>query len=430
MPHVPPLRGTAGSDARECDADRSDATLTDTQALRDCEEKLQRVLAASRLALWDYDGSTHVFRFKGSGAADPVEPLASSVLAERVHGDDLPGLRSAFVTALKVPGTDFRAEYRLRRKDDSWGWNCSEGRVVERAGDGRALRMVGTSHDISARKQSETLIEGQKQLLALIADGRPLPEVLDALMRFVEAQSPGMLCSVLLLDADGLHLHHGAAPSLPLAYAQAIDGVAIGPSVGSCGTAAFRREAVVVEDIATDPLWVDYRELALGHGLRSCWSTPILDAHGRVLGTFAMYYTRPCRPRDEHLWLIDVATQTAAIAISHHAIGATLRHSVLALESTFEHMDQGISIVDKELRIVGTNRRFRELLDLPEKGRGRALRAASAPRCSRARGVRLRARARAARRRSRGARPRRRARAARPRGSAGRARRRAGSRRR
>ncbi len=337
-----------------------------SQALRACEERLQRVLAASQLALWDFDGSTGVFELAGSSLSDGATLMSAATLAERIHRDDLPALRAAFIAALKGPDASFRTEYRLRRDDGSWCWKLSEAQVVERDGAGRALRMVGTSRDISERRQGEALLLGQKQVLALIADGTPLQDVLAALMRFVEAQSPGMLCSVLLLDADGLHLTHGAAPSLPPAYAQAIDGVTIGPSVGSCGTAAFRREAVIVEDIATDPLWADFRELALGHGLRSCWSTPIPDARGRVLGTFAMYYHQPCRPSAGHLWLIDVATQTAAIAIQHHAVDATLRKSVLALENTFEHIEQGISITDKDLYMIGTNRRFRELLDLPE----------------------------------------------------------------
>lgn len=175
-----------------------------------------------------------------------------------------------------------------------------------------------------------------------------------------------MLCSVLLLDADGVHLRHGAGPSLPAAYNLAIDGVAIGPEVGSCGTAAFRREPVIVEDIENDPLWADHRELALRHGLRACWSTPIIDTQGRVLGTFAMYYRQPRRPTAQHESLLDMATQTAAIAIGHHTAQAALRHGKSMLENTFEHIDQGISITDSDLRLVGSNQRFRELLDLPD----------------------------------------------------------------
>ena len=135
------------------------------------------------------------------------------------------------------------------------------------------------------------LLLGQNRVLKLIAEGKPLRETLDVLLHIVERQSPGMLASILLLDADGIHVRHGAAPSLPEAYVKAIDGQPIGPVAGSCGTAAFRREPVIVEDIAADPLWVNYRILALEHGLRACWSTPIFDEHHRVLGTFALYFS-------------------------------------------------------------------------------------------------------------------------------------------
>lgn len=225
---------------------------------------------------------------------------------------------------------------------------------------------TGTIRDITERKLAEALAQGQKQVLEMIAAGEPQAAILDRLMHVIEAQAPGMLCSVLLLEPDGAHLSHGAAPSLPLAYTQAIDGIAIGASVGSCGTAAFRRAQVIVADIATDPLWADFRELALGHGLRACWCTPITDAGGKILGTFAMYYGQPGVPSVRDRWLIDVATQTAAIAINRHRAEQALHRSMLVLENTFEHMDQGISIADKDLRFVGMNRRFREMFDFPE----------------------------------------------------------------
>jgi PAS domain S-box-containing protein len=171
-------------------------------------------------------------------------------------------------------------------------------------------------HDITERKREEILLLGQNRLLEGIAGGAPLNESLDALVMLLEAQCPSMRGSILLLDPDGVHLRHGAAPNLPEDYRRAIDGEPIGPAAGSCGTAAFRRETVIVEDIASDPLWSDYRELALKHGLRACWSTPIKDATGRVLGTFAMYYAAPGKPAVWQQRIIEVATHVAALAIS------------------------------------------------------------------------------------------------------------------
>src|SRR5581483_7711482 len=136
----------------------------------------------------------------------------------------------------------------------------------------------------------ERLLEAENEVLRLIVEQAPLSAVLTQLVRMAEQHgSAGLLASILLLDEDGLHLRHGAAPTLADAYNRAIDGIEIGPSVGSCGTAAFRGEPVVVTDIATDPLWSAFKDLAALHGLRACWSTPIMSSRGQVLGTFALY---------------------------------------------------------------------------------------------------------------------------------------------
>jgi PAS domain S-box-containing protein len=165
---------------------------------------------------------------------------------------------------------------------------------------------------------SAELLLSQNRVLERVVRGASLNETFDLYLRSIEAQSPGMLSSILLLDEDGVHVRHVAAPSLPESYIRAIDGQPIGPNAGSCGTAAYRGEAVVVEDIATDPLWAEYRDGALSHGLRACWSTPILDAQQRVLGTFALYFRAPGRPSPRHRHLIGVTTHTAAIAIVAH----------------------------------------------------------------------------------------------------------------
>jgi len=167
---------------------------------------------------------------------------------------------------------------------------------------------------------------GQGEVLEMIATGAPLAEILDRLSRLVEGQLEGIKASILLLDEDGLHLHHGAGPSLPAAYIQAIDGVAIGPGVGSCGTAAYRRETVIVADIQTDPLWAAFCGLAALHGLRSCWSAPILSQQGEVLGTFAMYSALVRVPSAGEMRLIELATRVAGIALERRRGEARIRH--------------------------------------------------------------------------------------------------------
>lgn len=226
------------------------------------------------------------------------------------------------------------------------------------------------TEDIGKRQETEALLNGQKQVLETIALGAPLPATLDALVRLIESRAPGMLGSILLLDEDGVHVRQGAAPSLPAAFNAAVDGQPIGPRAGSCGTAAHRKEAVIVEDIATDPLWADYRAAALAHGLRACWSTPILDVHGKVLGTFAMYYRQPGRPQPEQLQLIGIATHTASIAISRHRIEAALRASEARFRAIIEASPVAMAINDDRQRITLLNRKFVELFgytqaDLP-----------------------------------------------------------------
>ncbi|MER8752713.1 EAL domain-containing protein [Mesorhizobium sp. M1050] len=175
--------------------------------------------------------------------------------------------------------------------------------------------LIGIAHDITARKQADVLRNGQAQILEMIAMSAPLEDVLDRLMRLVESQLTGIFGSVLLLDKHGSHLRHGAAPSLEKGYTNAIDGVAIGPKVGSCGTAVYRREPVIVADVMQDPLWEDYRQLVAVYGYRSCWSTPILSHQGAVLGVFAMYSMTVRLPVEAETRLIDFTTRIGGIAI-------------------------------------------------------------------------------------------------------------------
>ena len=174
-------------------------------------------------------------------------------------------------------------------------------------------------------RASEALPLLNERVLGLIRAQAPLPKILEVLCTHIEQQYPGLLCSVLLLDADGTTLRNGAAPGLPEEYSHAVNGVQIGPCAGSCGTAAYRKEPVIVSDIATDPLWAGIRHLALPHGLRACWSTPIASQDGPILGTFAIYYREPRSPDAEHLGLIGYATHLAGIAIEHDRAKAELR---------------------------------------------------------------------------------------------------------
>ncbi len=181
-------------------------------------------------------------------------------------------------------------------------------------------------------RRAEALRAGQSRILEKIATDAGLEDTLTSLVLLVESQAEGMLGSILLLDQDGGHIRHGAAPSLPAAYNQSIDGMLIGPRAGSCGTAMYLKQPVIVTDILEDPLWEGYRALALPHGLRACWSTPILSSDGTVLGSFAMYYSTPRSPAAAERQLIDLAVHLAGIAIQH----ALAREKVLASRQQYE----------------------------------------------------------------------------------------------
>src|SRR5215468_2448871 len=230
-----------------------------------------------------------------------------------IHPDDLARLESEWRATL-ASGKPIEIEARLRRFDGEYRWFLFRG-VPLRDETGNIVKWYGTNTDIEDRKQAEALLAGEKRLLEMIAKGNLLALILDALCRLVEELSKGSLCSILLLDPDGNRLWHGAAPSLPKSYTDAIDGASIGPAAGSCGTAAYRKEPVIVSDIAQDPLWADYRDLALPHGLRACWSTPIVALDGRVLGTFAIYSREPRVPTPQQQNMIEQITDLASIAI-------------------------------------------------------------------------------------------------------------------
>ncbi|MGA9382233.1 MAG: ATP-binding protein, partial [Phormidium sp.] len=172
--------------------------------------------------------------------------------------------------------------------------------------------------EIAQRQTIHALLDWQNYILELIAKGEPLYEILEVLARFIESQSQQALCSFLILDAPTNRLYIGAAPSLPDSYNQAIDGIEIGPFVGSCGTAAYHKTSVIVEDIATSPLWEKFKDLALSHGLRACWSTPIFSSEGDVLATFSMYYRKPHSPCANDQYFIAKAVHLAKVAIERH----------------------------------------------------------------------------------------------------------------
>lgn len=240
-------------------------------------------------------------------------------------------------------------------------WTRVNGRPLRTAG-GELSGGVIVCRDFTERKKEDLFRAGQSRVLEMIARGTPLEEVLARLVLLIEAQSEGMLCSVLQLSDDGKHVRSGAAPSLPEIYVRAVDGAPIGPKNGSCGTAMYRGQQVIVKDILVDPLWEDYHELAVLSGLRACWSTPIFSGSGKVLGSFAMYYRQPRTPSGTETRLTEVATHIAGIAIEHQRAEEELRTSEERFAKAFNANPHPMSLatVDGE-RIIEVNESFVEL---------------------------------------------------------------------
>src|SRR5467141_871759 len=230
-----------------------------------------------------------------------------------IHPDDLPHLLDVW-QGLLVSGKPGELEARLRRADGVYRWFLFRVEPL-RDPQGTIVKWYGTNTDIDDRKRAEALLAAENQILEMVATGRPLAVILDGLCRLVDTLCDKSLASILLIDPNGRCLRRGAGPSFPEAFMAAVDGVEIGPCVGSCGTAAYRKEQVIVSDIATDPLWANYRELALGYGLRAAWSQPLLSKNQQVLGTFGMYYVEPRTPSETDLRLIEGAGHIAVIAI-------------------------------------------------------------------------------------------------------------------
>ncbi|WP_103026928.1 PAS domain S-box protein [Salinibacter altiplanensis] len=227
-------------------------------------------------------------------------------------------------------------EFRVQHPERGRLWIESRLEIIE--DDTPPSQIAGVATDITERKEAEQRLRLQLDTLRQVATGAPLETILQDLITAIEAQCPGMIGSVLFCDRGQERIRHGVAPNLPDAYNEAIDGVEIGPTAGSCGTAMHERAPVIAEDIESDSRWADYRDLARSHGLRACWSVPIFDSNDDVLGTFALYHEQPTAPTEKDRTLIDQARSLAGIAIERHRTSETLHSRERRVEALYDAM--------------------------------------------------------------------------------------------
>ena len=312
------------------------------ERLRKSEEKYRDLIEISPDAIYvvDADGVCILGNRAGAELAGVPE---NKLVGTPVTDTYLPEERYVFrqrIEQLKTGGT-LRFERNFVRKNSD---------IIPVEVSVTAIRggyFQAILRDISERKRSEALLAGEKRLHEMIATGVGLKEILNTLCLIIEEQRAGTLASVLLLNADSVHLDCIAGPSLPKEWAQQMENLPIGPCAGSCGTAAYRGSPVIVSDIATDPLWdvPEHRSSALKHGLRASWSNPVLSSAGKVLGTFCMYYRETRRPNSRDLELIDLATDLVRIAIERDRAEGALRASEQVARGQVEALTYSLDVL-------------------------------------------------------------------------------------
>lgn len=313
------------------------------------ERQLREAQAVAHIGSWEWDIPTDTIVWSDElyrlyGLAPQSLHVTYDGYLSLAHPDDRDFMKRTVGQAF-TDHQPFAFDHRIVRSDGAVREFHCRGQVVVDA-SGRAVRMHGIAQDVTEHQRAEAILVGEKRVLELLAGGAGLPESLDALCRMIETLAEGVSCSILLLDPDGAHLRHAAAPSLPEAYCRAVDGLAVGPSAGSCGTAAYRRAPVIVCDVASDPLWAEGQQLALSHGLRACWSTPIFDSQGAVLGTFALYTREPRGPTPHESQLMERSVHVAGVAIARARAEQALRDSESRYRSLVEHSLEAVYLWD------------------------------------------------------------------------------------
>ena len=297
------------------------------------------------------NANRHVLEYLGA----TLEELKGRRASEAIHPDDLPSMIAASERAIATGRSEpYDIDHRIRRADGVYRW--FHGRVMPLMdARGRVVRWYIVNTDIDDRKRAEALLTGEKQLLEMVADRRPMSEILEALCRLVENTVTGCYCSVVLVDPSYTRLEEGAAPSLPAGLTNPMIDRPVHVDTGPCAMAVSLNKQVIAADLALDNRWDAWRPMAVAHGVRACWATPISSTAGKVLGAFAVYYHEPRTPTPQELGLIDQFTHIASIAIDRAQGNDALKRSEARKAAILDAALDCIITIDHEGNIVEFN---------------------------------------------------------------------------
>lgn len=336
-------------------AENEKQNLVNTSLTQEHLERISLAMIGSNDGIWDWDLlSNHVYYSpqwkKMLGYEEDELENHFDTWKRLVHSDDRERVLVHAQDCIDGKESRYEVEMRMLHKNGSEIIVLSRANIIKDTSNTKVIRLVGTHVDITTRRKSENFVKETNEILKMIAKGVKSSIVYDAIALMFEKRHPGMRCSLLELE-DG-KLLHGGAPSMPKEYCEAVHGLEFGPEIGSCGTSTFTGERVIVENIETDPKWKDIKQYALPHGMRSCWSEPIIDSQGKVLGAFGMYYDYPATPNQEESDdLLSAARLTSIVMERDHAQKRiTQNEKLIAEQSKLASMGEMIGNIAHQWR--------------------------------------------------------------------------------
>lgn len=345
------------------------ATLKQTSEERKAElnksaERLSLAMRGTNDGVWDWNTETdEVYyspRWKSMLGYDEHELEDHlSTWASLVHPDDKDRVFNKAQDYFAGQADAFDVEMRMQHKDGHHIVVLSQGFKVLRKSDNKPMRLVGTHVDITEQKKIEAYNEKHANILEMIAVGCCAADIYNEIALMYEGRHPGLRCS--MLELHGNKLLHGGAPSLPKAYCDAVHGLEYGPEVGSCGTSTYTGKRALVECIETDPKWKDIKHVALPHGMRSCWSEPIISSSGKVLGAFGMYYNHPALPNEEESNDLRAAARLTSLVMERDQSQKRIKELAYTDELTglasraffYQHLENAIKVSSRHKRRFG-----------------------------------------------------------------------------